>query len=268
MKFNLDYINAIIIILSVSSSLAYYEYRIPEFEENNPIAEKLNQLDLKIDNSNDPSIHKGKKPVGVLESTLIEGDYFLAGYFTHNEFVSLDDDSSVYVLEEYDDMKNEANSAISTSFYMDYTESSTWPDQIDTYYPLKDTNYPYRLSSMFTPAFAEATNVKGKIHILSHMGTYYSDPIDFTIKVAVSIFNPSDGNTTEIAFVEEVLPHGMSDNDQKVFELVLNSTYVIPSGHRLKLSFEGKVSDLSAEAEVHLDSSWKGPGQYNWDIVD
>jgi hypothetical protein len=268
MQRNLNTIIAILLVLSFVNSLFFYELSFPELEESSIVQE--NKISSSNPISKVDSIQLGYKgkPTGVLSSVLIEGDYALGGFFTHNEFVNLDNDGSAYVLENYESMKNNAPSTITTTFLMDETEPQTWPDLVDTYYPLSNQYYPYTNSSMFSPVFSEATNIKGKIHVLSHISTYYFDSVDFTIRVKVSIFNPTTGNLTEIASHEEILPHGMSMSNKKVFELTLNDTYTIPSGNRLKLSFEGKVSDLSAWAEVELISSHKSGGQYTWDISD
>ncbi len=268
MQRNLNTIIAFIIIFSFFNSLVYYELSFPELDEISIVQD--DQIVSSNPISNVDSIKTGYKgkPPGVLSSTFIEGDYILNGFFTHNEFVDLDNDGSVYVLEKYETMRNNAPSTLTTTFLMDETEPQTWPDQVDTYYPLTEETSPYINSSMFSPVFSESTNIKGKIHVLSHISTYYYDTVDFTIRVRVSIFNPTIGNITEIASHEEILPHGMSMANKKVFELTLNDTYIIPSGNRLKLTFEGKVSDLSAWAEVGLTSSHKSGGQYSWDIID
>ncbi|NPD87911.1 MAG: hypothetical protein HGN29_04260 [Asgard group archaeon] len=248
--------------------MVYYELVIPDLEESN--LKKEVELDSQNFIGETPLIKYGfeKKPPEVLSSTIIEGDYVKGGFFTHNEFISLDADGSVYVLKDYDDMKNKASSATSKYFKMDYTVSQTWPDQVDVYYPLKEENSPYTISSMFTPAFEEATNIKGKIHVVSHFDTSYFDSITIILKVNVSIFDPSNGNITEIASHEEILPDNMNSANQKVFELILNDIYIIPAGNRLKLTFQAKVNDIDAQGEVQLSSSRKGAGTYDWVISD
>ena len=268
MQQKLNTIISIVIVLSFVNTLAYYELSFPEFEETSIIQVNEDLSSNPINNVDSIKLGYKGKPTGVLSSVLIEGDYVLEGYFTHNEFVDLDNDGSVHVLKKYETMKNNAQSSITTTFLMDETEPQTWPDQVDTYYPLSEENSPYTNSSMFSPVFSEATNIKGKIHVLSHISTNYFDIVDFTIKLRVFIFNPTTGNITEIASHEEILPDAMLMSNQKVFELTLNNTYTIPSGNRLKLTFEGKVSDLSAWAEVGLISSRKSGGQYTWDISD
>ncbi len=268
MQRKLSSIISIIIILSFFNSLVYYELSIPEFKDISSNPEEESLLEDFINDTPTTRLGYKNKPPGVLSSVIIEGNYALEGYFTHDEFVDLDDDGNVYSLEKYEAMKNKAPSTISTTFLMDETKPQTWPDQVDTYYPLIKETSPNTNSSMFSPVFSEATNIKGKIHVLSHISTYYYDPVDFTFRIRVFIFNPATGNITGIASHEEMLPHGLSIANQKVFELTLNDTYTIPSGNRLKLSFEGKVSDLSAWAEVQLSSSHKASGQYNWVISD
>ncbi len=270
MQRKFDYITAILLILSVSSSLVYRETSLPEISENIPTP-KINMPlpEIYDEDISDFSIKKGKKPIGVLSSTFIEGDYALAGYFTNDEFVDIDDDGSVYVLENYVDMRHQSSSTIATTFEIDTQGFPYWPDQADTYVPLMKFGFPSKLSSMFTPVFLESSEIKGKIHVLSHIDTNYDGIVDLPlIKVSVHIFDPQNGNTTEIATHEETLPDDMSDLNQKIFELTLNDTYNIPTGNRLKLTFEGKVTDLSDDIEVHLDSSAKGSGLYGWDISD
>ncbi|MCK4845136.1 MAG: hypothetical protein KAS95_05660, partial [Candidatus Heimdallarchaeota archaeon] len=277
MKIELNFLKSIIIILSIACSLVYFDPSIPEtdileIDEGEYISEKDIILQyINGDDDLDASTIDGNKPIGVLSSTTIEGNYALAGYFTHDQFTTLDDDGSVYVLEDFKDMRNKAALTVSSTFEMDTTGDPTWPDQEDTYMPLKDLNdlSPDTLSSMFTPVYWESTLIKGKIHVLTHISTNYIGIIDPPqIKVSVSIFNPQDGNTTEIASYEEILPDDLSDLNQKIFELTLNDTYTIPAGNRLKLTFEGKMSDLSDLAIVGLDSSSKGSGLYDWDITD
>ena len=148
MRSKFDYFRAFVIILFVTNSLVYNEITLPEKSETVQVGEENLPLADIITENYDISLSNSKKPDGVLESTVIEGDYRHAGYFTHNEFVTLDDDGSVYVLENFDDMKSKASSTIGTSFYMDETEPQTWPDQVDTYYLLQKNVYPYKYNVM------------------------------------------------------------------------------------------------------------------------
>lgn len=234
---------------------------------NHQVDAIISLQDIINDVSSEP-ISMNQKPEGILRTTYIEGDYELQGFFTHNDFVDLDDDGNTFVLENFDSMKGKASSAIGTQFFMDSSEPQTWPSLVDTYFPLTEDVSPFRNSSMFTPVFFESTNIAGKIHVLSHINTQYFEPVDFTIRVRVFIFNPSTEISTEIASVEEILPDGLLISNQQIFDLTLNNTYLIPAGNRLKLTFEGKVNDLSASAEVSLSTSDKGSGQYSWNIVD
>ncbi len=264
-------INSFIIIILITGNFFYQDYRY-----ENQLEEKLERNRTQIidykDNYKDKLKKNETKEETLISSgikkTVIPGDYLLQGFFAHNSFVNVDEDGSVYEFNNYEDMYDKGSSSTYKRYKMDGGQTG-WPSSTNTYYYLEEPNTRKR-SSMFTPVFSEDTEIAGKIHVLTHFNTDIDDQQVYTLNISLSLFNPSDQNTTQIAYVEEILPDDLSFNNKKVFTLILSDPVIIPKNYRLKLAVMGKVSlltDDSTSVELKINySSDRGP--YQWQITD
>ncbi len=204
-----------------------------------------------------------------LKRYTIPGDFLLKGMFTHDSNVTFDQDGEVFQLEDFDDMKDASVLATETRFKMTDTDSSTWPTTNDVYQHLSVSDSPFTNSSMFTTPFLYDTLITGKVHFLTHINTTNISPLqNFTLRISLSIYDPVTYNLTEILNYEEILSTGLLRENQKVFDFLLNETYMIPANNRLKLEFEGKVLNTALTGKVDLYSSKGGPVDYQWIIDD
>ncbi|MCG3224630.1 MAG: hypothetical protein H7647_09210, partial [Candidatus Heimdallarchaeota archaeon] len=225
-----------------------------------------NWIDNNPDNSDIvPDIPDSNMP---LKRVTIPGDFLLKGMFTHDSNVTLDQDGEVFQLEDFEDMKDASVQTIEARYKMYDTDSSTWPTTNNVYQPLSVAYSPFTNSCMFSTPFIYDTLITGKVHVLTHINTVLVPTQIFTFKISLSIYNPVTFNLTEILSYEEILPAGLGKGNQKVFDLTLNDTYLIPANSRLKLKLEGKVSDITLGGKIDTYSTKGGPTDYVWIIND
>ncbi|MCK5409176.1 MAG: hypothetical protein KAJ30_02840, partial [Candidatus Heimdallarchaeota archaeon] len=256
---------SVLLILLFIHSLAYHEFSVPDdnvtnidlVDDDTAIDNPDNQFDQPIDEDSDLPLKRATIP----------GGFLLKGLFTHDSNVTFDDDGEVLQLEDFDDMKDESVLATEIRYKISNTDPSTWPTTNDVYQPLSESNPPFTNSSMFSTPFLYDTLITGKVHVLTHIHSVTPSQ-NFTLRISLSIYDPVTYNLSEILNYEENLPSGLVKGNQKVFDLLLNDTYLIPANNRLKLKVEGKVQDISQSGKVDLYSSSGGPSDYQWIIID
>ncbi len=264
----------VVISVLCLSSLSYYNIKndsnLFDFTDLSYPVNNQNDQTQQDDSEKDPENNQDTDSSQPVKNTLIPGNYKLQGYFSHDSFLSLDDDGTVYVVEKYENMYDQGNLSVYKNLEMDKNIPSTWPDSSNTYYYLTEGTSPYTNSTMYTPAFTEDTELAGKIYVLTHMKDSHNKVVlEFKIRIKLFLFNPLDQNTTEILSYEEVLQGNLVESDQKIFEPELSSSITIPEGYRLKLAIEGKVSSTKHDADIELRTSRNLQGnQYTWDIID
>ncbi len=231
-------LSSFLIILCINS-LLYYQILDPVNVDN--LFDSISD-NWESNNSNEieefPEEPDPKFPV---RKQTIPGDFRLKGMFTHDSNVTFDQDVEVLVLEDFEDMNNTGGLAQEFRFLMDSNEGATWPKENDTYQPLSLSESPFTNSCMFTSSFDYDTLISGKVYVITHIDTLLHPSLVFTFRISLYIYDPLTSNTTEILNYEEDLPANLVKGNQKIFNPMLNDTYLIPANNRLKLRFEGKV---------------------------
>ncbi|MCK5159178.1 MAG: hypothetical protein KAR08_08475, partial [Candidatus Heimdallarchaeota archaeon] len=142
MKKNFSSTYSIILILVCISSSLYFNPENSVIKENDSFFDKVTDIvdeqELEIfDNDISYRIKKIETP----------GSYQLRGFFSQDSFVDLDSDGDIIEWADYEDIKDDGwDSSNILDFRIDsnyQTNPDCWPDQNDTYYYLKDIDYPY-----------------------------------------------------------------------------------------------------------------------------
>ncbi|MHA1417123.1 MAG: hypothetical protein ACTSRR_12820, partial [Candidatus Heimdallarchaeaceae archaeon] len=222
-----------------------------------------------IEDNQQESIYHSDVSSTNVHTTLTQGTNKTFGFFTQDSYVNLDSDGNVFQWEKYDVVKDTGDNSVYADFAMDYSYSYTWPSSPNSYVPLIDIETGTQLASTFSPPFSETTYLSGKVYFLTYISTYVSSfTITLTLRIRLWLYNPNDGGLTEILTIESVLPDN-SDLTQRVYSSTLEDKVTIPSGYRLKVTYEAKTSRIDRAAYVHLETGEYSDGdQVNWQIND
>ncbi len=202
------------------------------------------------------------------------GDYQLRGFFSQDDFIDIDPDGEIIEWRAFSDVKDEGWDSYNLVYHRidsNYQFSpDLWPNQNDTYYHLKDRDWPYPASAMFSPIFEDETYIDGKVHFLTSLMTDFTSGEGtqiVTIRIRLLLFNSSDSSTSEILSIEDTLPEEMS-TQKRTYSSTLSSPVTIPAGFRLKIVYEAKLSNLERTGRMYLIAGDKGYGNLVWNIND
>ena len=269
MKKNFSSTYSIILILVCISSSLYFNPENSVIKENDSFFDKVTDIvdeqELEIfDNDISYRIKKIETP----------GSYQLRGFFSQDSFVDLDSDGDIIEWADYEDIKDDGwDSSNILDFRIDsnyQTNPDCWPDQNDTYYYLKDIDYPYPVSAMFSPVFEEETFIDGKVHFLTYLKTDFTGstpPLNITFRIRLLLFNTTDTSTSEILSVNDTLVNSKPQS-QITYSQTLSSPVTIPAGFRLKVVYEAKLSTLLRDGRMYIYGGESAPNSLNWNIND
>ena len=265
---NSSFYSVLLILVCLSSSF-YYVPTISEIEEDSFSDNVSDTIDEKeLETPNEVLNYKIKK----IETP---GDYQLRGFFSQNSFINIDSDGDVVEWGTYEDVENLGWDS-STNLLHHRIDSSyqsnpdLWPEQNETYYYLKDSDWPYPASAMFSPVFEDETYIDGKIHFMTFLSTDFTSGEGtqiVTFRIRLLLFNSTDSSTSEILSIEDVLPEQMT-TQQKTYSSTLSSPVTIPAGFRLKIVYEAKLSTLTRTGRMFLFAGDRGAGNLFWTIND
>ncbi|MHA1218972.1 MAG: hypothetical protein ACTSO5_09865, partial [Candidatus Heimdallarchaeaceae archaeon] len=259
---------SILLILVCLSSSFYYVPTISEIEEDSFFDNIIDTIDEKELETPDEVLNYRVKKIET------PGDYQLRGFFSQDNFIDIDSDGDIVEWGAYDDVKDAGWDSSNRLYHrIDSSYQSTpdlWPDQIDTYYYLKDYDWPYPVSAMFSPVFEEETYIDGKVHFMTYISTAFTGGYGtqiVTFRIRLLLFNSTDSSTSEILSIEDVFPEQMS-TQQKTYSSTLSSPVTIPAGFRLKIVYEAKLSTLTRTGRIFLIAGDEGYGNLYWNIND
>ncbi len=204
------------------------------------------------------------------------GDYQLQGYFFHNDVLDIDADGLGFELEEYEIMKDDGANCVEERPRFDSTDSqgleNTWPPDTTNFHEFTSPYSPNEKSHFFTPIFDEETYIKGKAHFVLHITNQWSGTVP-TIDFRISLYlhNTNDSSNTLIASTTEYgIDYEFWSSPQRLYDITIpGDYYTIPAGYRLKIKFEGRISDLAADGEFKIYcADITGGETYTWSVTD
>ncbi|NHK30241.1 MAG: hypothetical protein FK730_02740 [Asgard group archaeon] len=211
-------------------------------------------------------------------STNTSGTYKTVGYFTQDNFVDLDENGNVFEWEKYDDVKDDSTNFYDINFFLDNASSN--PDlrwhPLDTYDQAQSMSIVYGdyiNSTVFTPAFTIDTYIQGNVYFMNAGETWRSAYSNWTLRVTLELFNPSTGQTSFITqasgefddtneYVGSYLNGSNSAYQGMIYEGVIPTTTLIPSGYRLRATYEAMLGSASYNNDSErLELRSGGPGE-------
>ena len=232
-------------------------------------------------------------PDVLAETTNTSGTYKKVAYFTQDSYVDLDGRGYVFEWERYEDVKDDSINFDGVNFFLDNASSNPdlrWHpldtfDQAQSQYQVKGD---FINSTVFTPEFSVDTYIQGSAYFMCAGETWRSAYSNWTLRVTLELFNPSTGETSFITqasgeFDDTNEYEGWERNSTSldyqgmIYEGVIPTTTLIPSGHRLRATYEamlGSASYGSDSERFELRTGGEGVGstfyhtQWNIDVAN
>ncbi|MCK4895226.1 MAG: hypothetical protein KAS47_00330, partial [Candidatus Heimdallarchaeota archaeon] len=266
---------SILYIFLCINSMIYYQ---PQITPSDSIDNKLTDLNLdEPQNPYDDNLDYQDESEDLLPIKKIEtpGDYQLKGYFFHSDYLDIDADGLGWELREYDVMKDDGANSLEIRPRFDSTGSSerehTWPLDTVNFYEFTSPYSPYSKSHFFTPVFNEETYLTGKVHFILHITNQWSGTVPvIDLKISVFEHNPRQQSNSLLFTVEDFgINTEFYSGSPREYSHTIPDKYTINAGNRVKIKYEGRISNLSADGEFKiyccdLDIG----GTYTWDIID
>jgi len=209
--------------------------------------------------------------LGTIETKAIVNDtlttagnnYLLQGYFTQNNFVDLDANGYVFEYEKYENLGPVADYTYARFRQYDPSSNpSVFWHTIGTYGQLRSNDHingDHIYSTIFTPVYTANTYIQGKVYFMVMADVWPSATNDWTLRITLSLFNPATEVATTI-----ISTQGGIDDGRRVYQANLPSTVLIPSGYRLRATYEVKLNSGTYDPNRENNVEFR-TGSYTYD---
>lgn len=289
-ELKVDKLTSILFIALCFNSVLYYNISNSVNDDFNPFNPGTEIMDGSPPDDYDD--YEGYDPFSNrIKTEVFEGDFKTFAYFSGGNTESgldlIDDpeypddpennDTSRYpnVVEwvTYNDIESGAHIPKIIYWRALQSEPPTWPSTANVWHHLKERDWPYEPSKMFSPVFTEDYEIKGKVFYLAYLetndewGMPFSEYIDIDMRFCLYLFNPADNNKTLISYVQPPTFTVNITHIQRTFVSEINDTYTIPAGYRLLFDIEYKFSTIPAYGSLLYRTGVTG-APITWTIND
>lgn len=262
LKLQIKSLSVILIAISLTGIFYYPEIKGNEID-NSIETDILNQISA---NGSGPGPGGDDIEVEstIANTTKIKGDYKTQAYFLQNKFIDISEDGYVFEWETYEDIWDSGSDFYTLDFRQAYNTYYPPPETYATMPSENMVNGEHINSTVFSPEFDYNTTLQGKIIFLVWADVYPSSQSHYTLKITLEKFNTTDNTAEQFAVTENYI-----DDDDWTFKITLNEPVFIPAGFRIRMKYEAKRSETTANGEVELHTgSYYSGASVNWEITD
>ncbi|MHA1218207.1 MAG: hypothetical protein ACTSO5_05915 [Candidatus Heimdallarchaeaceae archaeon] len=276
---------SILLIVLCLNSIVYYDIQYSDIENEEEFLDMypINEFEIEYDSLPDDDSFLIKKET-------IPGNYITKGFFSYDDILSspLDSDGISYEWTDYEGISQVGWGGQRARFGVGTIGINRYPPSDDFYIKGYDMWQILENSTMFSPTLTQNTTITDKVHYLVNihrhstetMAPYTFKTMDITFKITLHHFFSSNSSTEEILSTEFILDEIIPSQSLYWKNYHIESTideYTIPSGDRLKVTYELKYENSTAtQGHITINAVPDGLLYENgiettnvvWDIVD